>query len=323
MGDDYGVLEILAQAPHDYLEEGAIADQVGLKKLEVQESIRILRRLGLPVESHPVFGHRLSISYDLIDRKRLSDELENRGLSCDVKGLLEVESTNDLANAATNSTAPNGTIFFTEYQSRGRGRLGRKWHSPVGSGLWFSILQKHDLPIEQGWRVTLGAGIAVARAISCLTELDPVLKWPNDVQIQGRKVAGILTESRSSRSRLKNSTIGIGVNVHVAESDFPVEFRDTATSVQAAGAYVKRVDLLGEILVQLNDVSNWSTTDLLSSWRGKCSQWGHRVLVEWDQGTTEGVAIDLADDGAFVIEDDDGIRFSVHSGEVTHLRTIT
>ncbi|MEE2754564.1 MAG: biotin--[acetyl-CoA-carboxylase] ligase, partial [Candidatus Latescibacterota bacterium] len=225
MGDDYGVLEILARAPHDYVERGTIADQAGLQELQVQETISILGKLGLPVESHPVYGHRLSISYDLIDRRTLSDKLETQGLSWDVMGSLEVESTNDLANAAANSDASDGTSFFSEYQSRGRGRLARKWHSPVGSGLWFSVLRKHDLPIDEGWCVTLGAGIAVARAISSLTELDPALKWPNDVQIQGRKVAGILTESRSSRSRLKTSTIGIGVNVHVAESDFPVELR--------------------------------------------------------------------------------------------------
>jgi BirA family biotin operon repressor/biotin-[acetyl-CoA-carboxylase] ligase len=323
VSDDYDVLEMLARIPQEYVDGGAIVEETGHLEPQVKKIIAHLGRLGLPAESHPVYGHRLSISYDLIDRRRVSDQLLKRGLKWEVTGALEVGSTNDLANSAAIDDAPDGTTFFAEHQSKGRGRLGRRWHSPVGSGLWFSVLRKHDLPIEEGWRVTLGAGVAVARAISSLTGLDPSLKWPNDVQIEGRKVAGILTESRSSGNRLKNSTIGIGLNVHLAEQEFPPELREIATSIQAAGGRVKRGELLGEILCQLNEVSGLTAGAVHSAWREKCGQWGHRVSVERDHGITEGLAVDLAEDGAFVIEGDDGERFSVHSGDVTHLRTIS
>jgi BirA family biotin operon repressor/biotin-[acetyl-CoA-carboxylase] ligase len=321
-GDSYAVLETFSRAAPSYTDIDEIAGQTGLTIRQVGDAVAHLERLGLPVESHPVYGHRLPVHFDLIDREKLSNQLVQSGLNWNVKGALEVGSTNDLANLAATGDVTDGTTYFTEYQSKGRGRLGRKWHSPVGSGLWFSVFRLQNLAIEDGWQVTLGAGVAVASAISALTGLEPSLKWPNDVQIDGRKVAGILTESRSDRKRLKNSTIGIGVNVHLDKSDFPPDLREIATSIRAAGGEVRRGELLAEILTQLSVVSNWKPNRILSAWRKKCRQWGLRVRVERDEGPVEGIAIDLADNGAFVVELDDGKRLYVHSGDVTHLRTL-
>lgn len=318
--DDYAILEMLARNPETYLASTTIAEDAKLSIDGVIAGVTHLERLGVPVESHPAYGYRLPLDFDLIDRSYVAEQLSKRGLSWPVAGLLEVESTNDLANRAAMEGDADGTIYFAEYQSRGRGRLGRRWHSPVGAGLWFSVLRRQNLPMEHGWRVTLGTGIAVAQSISALTGLDPSLKWPNDVHIDGLKVCGILTESRSDHGRLTDSTIGVGVNVHLDASEFPQELRAIATSIHASGAKVRRSDLLVEILDQLNAVSKWSPDRILSAWQARCKQWGKRVRVEQDGEHIEGLAIELAENGAFVIEKDDGDRFAVHAGDVTHLR---
>jgi BirA family biotin operon repressor/biotin-[acetyl-CoA-carboxylase] ligase len=320
---DYAVLEVLARAQSDYVPAAVVAEAAHPVVEKIVEPIERLIRLGVPVESHPVYGFRLPVSFDLIDRHIVSEKLKAKGIDWPVHGRLETGSTNDLANSAAAEGAPDGTTFFAEHQTQGRGRLGRAWHSPVGSGLWFSVLRRHDLPIEEGWRVTLGAGLAVAEAVAGLTDLDPKLKWPNDVLIEGRKVAGILTESRMEANRLKHSIVGIGMNVHLDQSDFPPELRDIAVSVKSAGASVSRGDLLVEILALLKDAVYQDPSDLRAAWSDRCTHWGERVRVERDQGTVEGKAIELAEDGSFVIELDDATLFPVHAGDVTHLRMET
>jgi BirA family biotin operon repressor/biotin-[acetyl-CoA-carboxylase] ligase len=320
---DYGVLEILARAGQAYTDAESLCEATRLETAGVVRVLDLLQRLGLPVESHPVYGYRLPIPFDLIDCQVVGERLRNAGAPCTVQGALDVSSTNDLVNAEAGSGGLDGFTCFAEYQSKGRGRLGRKWYSPVGSGLWFSVLRIHDLAMDGGWRVTLGTGIAVAQAVAKLTGLTPALKWPNDVHIDGRKVAGILTETRSSLNRLQSSTIGIGLNVHTDTSEFPEDLRETAVSIRSAGGHVARGDLLVEILLQLQDVSTWSGEQILNVWREKCQQWGRRVRVEGDRGIHEGIALDVAEDGAFVVELDSGESMKVHSGDVTHLRTVT
>jgi BirA family transcriptional regulator, biotin operon repressor / biotin---[acetyl-CoA-carboxylase] ligase len=316
----YAVLEALASSPSDFVSAEAVAEASGVSPKDIDEHVDQLNRLGLPTDTHPVYGFRLPIPFDLIDAKSVTDTLNSRGVPWAVNGCLETGSSNDLVASAALSGAPDGTTFFAEHQTKGRGRLGRSWHSPVGSGLWFSVLRRHDLPIDEAWRITLGAGLAVAKAIEKLTPIKPQLKWPNDVQIDGRKVAGILTESRPEGDRLRQSVIGIGVNVHLERDEFPPELRETACSVGSEGGRIGRGDLLVEILHGLATTLELASADLRGEWSDRCSHWGQAVRVERDGRLIEGRAVTLADDGAFIVEADDGSRFSVHAGEVTHLR---
>ena len=315
----YAVLESLARAKSEYVSVDRVAVEVNVEPSEVHDYVECLNRLGIPTDAHPTYGLRIPVAYDLIDRAAVRSELRSRDIDWDVEGHLETSSTNDLA-ASVSGTGTDGTTFFAEHQTRGRGRLGRSWHSPVGSGLWFSVLRRHDLPIEEGWRVTLGAGLAVARAIRKLTRLTPALKWPNDVHIDGCKVAGILTESRAEGDRLKHSVVGIGVNVHVEAGEFPAELRDIACSIRSAGGRVRREDLLVEILSHLKTSLTLAPTDLRAAWSDLCTHWDKRVRVERDSDIVEGRALELADDGSLMIELDGGGRFAVHAGDVTHLR---
>ena len=323
VSEAYAVLEILARAQGEFVTQDAIAEMAGLTVEQTTEPVERLTRLGVPVEVHPVYGIRLPVSFDLIDRRIILKKLKARGIDWQIFGSLETDSTNDLASSAACDGAPDGTTFFAEHQAKGRGRLGRVWHSPVGAGLWFSVLRRHDLPISEGWRVTLGAGLAVAEAVARLTGLDPKLKWPNDVLINGRKVAGILTESRADGDRLRHSIVGIGVNVQHDQEEFPPELREIAVSLKSAGANVSRSDLFVEILAGLKDAMNRDPSSLREAWSSRCSHWGERVRVEQDAGTVEGKAVELGEDGSFIIELEDATRHAVHTGDVTHLRTET
>ena len=215
-----------------------------------------------------------------------------------------------------------GTTIFAEHQTQGRGRLGRAWHSPVGTGLWFSTVTLLGLPVVEGWRITLGAGLAVAEAIEQLAGITPQLKWPNDVHINERKVAGVLTESKSAGGYLTHTVIGIGVNVHLDVSDFPPGLRESAGSVLSSGGEVRRGDLLVEILTHLDGCLSMSTNELRQRWSARCSHWGEDVRVEVDGKLVVGRAESLAENGAFVVELPDGTYHAVHAGDVTRLRAV-
>ncbi len=317
---DYTVLEILTAAGAEHVTLDAVATQAGVSTAKVESTIDLLNRLGVPVDSHPAYGLRISVPFDLVALSRVVHGLKQQSIEWEVHGYLETESTNDLATAAGDTGAPDGTTFLTEHQTKGRGRLGRTWHSPVGSGLWFSVVRRHDLPIDAGWRVTLGAGLAVAQAIQNLTAIEPQLKWPNDVLIDGRKVAGILTESKTEGERLKQSVVGIGVNVHLERREFPKDLQEIACSIASEGGRVARTELLIGILAGLERSMKISAADLRIAWTDMCPHWGGRVRVERDRSAVEGTALGLAEDGAFMIELDDGTRYPVHAGDVTHLR---
>lgn len=305
---------MLAKATCDYVAVDALGERGA-------DAIDLLRRLGLPIETHPQYGVRLTVQLDAIDRAGVRTRLHDRGLTWPVHVCLETASTNDLASAGAADGAEDGSTWVAEHQTKGRGRLGRSWHSPVGTGIWMSVLRRHDLAIDEGWRVTLGAGLAVSNAIREVAGLEARLKWPNDILIDGRKAAGILAESRADGGRLRHSVVGIGLNVHLDAEAFPPDLRETATSIDMAGGSATRTDLLVGILAELDAVSRLPTDELRDAWSERCAHWGQRVRVERDCEVVEGVAHALGEDGAFVITLDDGTTFSVHAGDVTHVRS--
>jgi BirA family biotin operon repressor/biotin-[acetyl-CoA-carboxylase] ligase len=164
-----------------------------------------------------------------------------------------VESTNDMAWSLVEAGEPEGAVLSADAQTQGRGRTGNHWHSAAGLGLWFSVLLRPAIEPDRLGLITCLAALAVAEAVIDKTALSARIKWPNDVWIEGRKVAGILTEMRSRYPEPKPVVVGFGVNVNHEAEDFSGEIADTALSLRmAAGAYVDRTDLFGSILGHLH-----------------------------------------------------------------------
>ena len=230
-------------------------------------------------------------------------------------------STNaDLARSDT----PDHTVLVAEQQSAGRGRLGRRWVAPAGAGLLFSAAVRVDgIPVAR--RAWLGAllGLAVVRGIGVAAGLDAALKWPNDVLIDDRKVAGLLAEAVGELV-----VVGAGINVTTAASELP---RPDACSLASAGAAdPDRAVLLGAVLLAFDElVGTWTSaggevlgTELASEYRAACRTLGRRVRLDLpDGGELVGTAVDVAADGALVVDTGDGTTSSYAAGDVVHLRT--
>src|SRR5262249_3328101 len=141
-------------------------------------------------------------------------------------------STNDVIEKLARDNVKEGVVVFAESQSKGRGRLGRKWVSPPRKGLWFSILLRPHLRPVAVTQITIAAATALFRAIRTQTGVTPEIKWPNDILIHGKKVAGILTELSAEPDRIKHVILGVGIDVNQTAAEFPADFRKIATSLR-------------------------------------------------------------------------------------------
>ena len=232
----------------------------------------------------------------------------------------EVSSTNDVAATLADRGEPEGTIVIADAQSAGRGRHGRSWASPPGAGLYMSIIMRP--PAHAVTLLTIAAGVALADGIQAATGLQPHLKWPNDVYIGERKLAGILAEAGTSRSGVQHVVLGCGINLMPAA--YPADVAARATSIESElGRPTDRGLLLSECLAALHlrygDLQSRASAAVVARWRGRAvSTLGRRV--EWDVAgvTRHGVAEDIDETGALLVRDG-AARNRVISGEVRWL----
>lgn len=233
-----------------------------------------------------------------------------------------LESTNQSIRELALDGEHEGTVVVAEEQRAGRGRLGRGWSSPRG-GLWFSVLLRPPVALSEAPKLPLMAGVAVARALKKHVGLDARLKWPNDVLVQGKKLCGILMESRSD-GRLEYVILGIGINANFLISALPEPLRRTAITVrEVLRRPVDRLALMRAILNELDaGYSAFCANDtgaIVAQWKELSETLGRKVRVETATGIVEGVAGDIDDRGALVVRTPDG-PVTVDSGDCVHLR---
>ncbi len=232
----------------------------------------------------------------------------------------QIGSTNDVARELAEGGVPEGTLVLADEQTAGRGRFGREWVAPPGSSLLMSVVFRPAIPLERANRLVMLCGLALAEACEALADVRVVVKWPNDAQIDGKKVAGILAESAVTGAELAWAVVGVGVNVNqvFAPGD---PLAETATSLRmSAGREFDRLALLGALLERLNGWRAHLLDEKLTvSWRTRCATLGQRVRVEAGARTFEGLAEDLDADGALLLRDADGARHRLTAGEATLL----
>ncbi len=240
----------------------------------------------------------------------------------DVRVLAETDSTNDLSRRAGEAGAAEGLVFFAESQRRGRGRRGRVWESPAGLGLWFSVLLRPRAARERWSRLALLLALAVAEGLEeALPSLRVTWKWPNDLELGGRKVAGLLLEGNDGFV-----VAGVGINALHEEADFPSELRSCATSLkQAATAPVRREAVAAAVLSALDRHwrSDWAGPGfdaVISALAIRSSILGEQVTLLAGGREVAGVAEMLDSDGRLGMLLPGGSRVLVAAGEVQQCR---
>ena len=317
---DAQILAALRQASADGIGAATLALRVRQDTAVVAQRISELTRLGYEIQATPHFGFRLASSPDVLHADDLISRLpERRVVGRDIQVFHETSSTNDVAEKLARDGVAEGVVVFAESQTRGRGRLGRKWISPAGQGLWFSVLLRPALPPSSATQLTIATATAVARAIRAETGLAPQIKWPNDILLRGKKVTGILTELGAELDRVRYVIIGIGVDVNVTE--FPAELADVATSLATeAGRKFVRAEIAAAILRELDAdyarITAGEFAALAEEWERQCVTLGQRVRIHIGNRTVAGRAESLDADGALLLRTEHGRIERIIGGDV-------
>jgi BirA family biotin operon repressor/biotin-[acetyl-CoA-carboxylase] ligase len=233
----------------------------------------------------------------------------------DVRYFAQVSSTSDIARELAGQGAPEGTVVMADEQTAGRGRMGRTWVAPPGSSLMFTTLFRPSLRPKHIYRLVMACGLAAAEGCEEIAGVQVDVKWPNDLQIGGKKLVGILPESSLVGERIEWAIVGMGINVSQ-------DFRDTDLSEQAislraaSGAEIDRVELLVRVLARLNHWNNrLGDASLLDAWRGRCVTLGREIRADVGGKEVSGVAEEIDEMGALWLRSGDGHRHQLTISE--------
>lgn len=232
----------------------------------------------------------------------------------------EIDSTNREVRRLGDVGAVEGTVVIADCQTGGKGRLGRTWFSPAGTGIWMSLLLRPELPPEKVSGITLMAATSVCRAIRSATGLNTQIKWPNDLVIDGKKVCGILTESAILDGELKFAVLGIGVNVN--QTEFPGDLPHAWSLAMTAGRELDREGLIECCLNCLKEdyeryVQSGDLRQLRQEYEAHLVNLDQSVRVLSTTGEWAGVAKGITDGGDLIVLNDAGEKITVNSGEVS------
>jgi len=297
----------------------ALAGRLGLSRAAVWKRINRLKALGYAIEGSPRRGYRLLGVPDKLLPQEIAAGLGARLLKGPIHYFDTLASTNDLAKELGVRGAPEGTLVVAEGQSRGRGRLGREWNSPPGVGLYVSVLLRPPLPPTDMPQITLTAAVAVVRALKQAAGVAAGIKWPNDLILAGRKLGGILTEMETESDQIRHLVVGLGLNVNTPQ--FPAELANLATSLAlATGRTHSRLRILQVWLEELESLYQRFLArefpEILQEWKDYTVTLGREVRVRQGQMEVCGQALEVAPDGALLVQTRAGEIVRVTSGEI-------
>jgi BirA family biotin operon repressor/biotin-[acetyl-CoA-carboxylase] ligase len=323
-GSEELVLAFLAEAGDEFLSGEAISDKLGLSRAAVWKHVNALRAQGYLIEAVPARGYRLVEIPDRLRALELKPLLATRELGHEVHWFEEVASTNDVAKELAEEGAAHGEVVVAEAQTAGRGRRGRSWSSPPGRNLYLSVVLRPDLPPARAPEMTLLASVAVCEAVRGAGVAAAAIKWPNDILVGGRKVAGILTEMAADPDQVQWVVLGLGVNVNAEAGDFPEELRPIATSLrQERGEPVGRALFAAAVLSRLEGWLDRHAAEgfgpVRDAWRGMSDTLGRDVRVRSGGEELVGRAEDVDEQGALLVQTGRGLE-RVLSGDVEVLR---
>ena len=315
------ILTIVRAAKNKTILSTTLCKKLRLDKPALDKHIAILRSWGYKLRYTNTLIKLLTTPDALIDTE-LGYQLKTTFIGKTHHTYQTVRSTNDIAAGLAANGAVEGTIVTAEQQTAGKGRLGRKWHSPSGKGVYVSIVLRPKLKPEQAPGLSIMTALALAETVETFCDGHVRIKWPNDLLIDTKKAAGILTELYADNGNTNYVIVGVGINVNHTLSDFPDELHATATSLRRANkSKVDRVALLKEFLYRFEKryrayVKSKGLTSL-SKIKSYSSLLNNRVTLRQGHAEISGIAKEITKSGALVLKNDAGKLLTITSGEVT------
>ena len=315
------LLLYLKERKGNWVSGEALSNKIAVSRSAVWKHICKLREKGYVIKSSPKKGYLLRKASDLLLPNEIRDGLDTIVFGKrDIVYFTETDSTNTRAKDLAVRGAPEGTLVICEKQTKGRGRKGRSWFSPSQGGIYTSLILKPSISPSEAPKITLLTAVVVAETLRSLTGLSAIIKWPNDILINGKKIAGILTEMSTEMDSIDHIVVGLGLNVNTP--DFPDDIREKATSLFIeTGKYFPRVRFIQEYLKWYEEYyeifKRTGFEPVIKRWKELTNMIGQQITVEMVSKKYSGKVQDIDKDGVLILKDNNGKCHRIFSGDVT------
>ena len=303
-----------------YVSGQELCNKFGVSRTAEWKAINQLKEHGYEIEAVQNKGYHLLSAPDIMDKTELESIHATEWAGCEIYYFDSIDSTNTKAKELAEEGHPSGTLVVADRQTAGKGRRGRSWESPTGIGIFMTLMLKPEINPNNASMLTLVAAMATTRAIRRVTGVPAMIKWPNDIVMNGKKVCGILTEMSAQFDYINHIVIGIGINVH--NEDFPEEIAKTASSLYLeSGQHIHRASLIEAFLAEFEDVyAEYLKTEdmegLQKEYDAMLVNRGRQVRVLDPKEPFEGKAMGITKKGELIVDTWES-RKLVSSGEVS------
>lgn len=310
------VLSLLEKSGDNPISGQEIAQQLKVSRSAIWKAVNYLREEGYIIKATTNKGYTLDNANDLISEEGIKQHLK---IDKEVKLHIykTIQSTNTLAKKMAIEGGANGTVIIADEQTQGRGRYGKSFFSPSGTGIYMSIIIKPDLNIEDSQLITIYTAVAVCKAIEKLTNLSPKIKWVNDIFLKDKKISGILTEATIDfeSGRIESIIVGIGINIQTKEENFPDELTEIAGSLFPMD--VSRNMIIAQILNEFFMIfKSIKRHELIQDYKSRSFILGMEISYDKGNDIVYGTAIDINENGNLIVKTRYGDIESLNSGEI-------
>ncbi|MBS3922420.1 MAG: biotin--[acetyl-CoA-carboxylase] ligase [Nitrosarchaeum sp.] len=326
--DNQGIVKVLSFLKShntEYLSGQDLSDVLRISRVAVWKHIKKIREMGYKIESKQKLGYRLEYSTDKLLPWEITSGLKTKTFGKHTYYFDSVDSTQNQAMKMA-SEAIHGTLIIAEKQTSGKGRLGRKWISPKG-GIWLSIVLHPKFDISVITLFPIASALALSNAIEKTLNIKSELKWPNDITINGKKVAGMLVDASIESNKIENMILGVGINYNVEVNQIEKILKDTpnfygVASLSKYNNSIKPVLLVQSFLLELEEIFNQlnkgDIKKIIRDWTKKSSTIGQNIELITEDGKIKGKAIKIDDDGALVISSNKKNK-RITSGDIIYI----
>ena len=319
---DRAIIEIFHGKNGGVVSGEELSSKLNVSRTAIWKHVKSLKAIGYEIEAVPSQGYRLVSVPDILSPVEIEASLATERIGRRVVCVREADSTNILAFKMAEEGAEEGTTVIADCQRAGKGRMGRRWESPSGVNLYCSVILRPQILPFLAPQLTLMSAVAVARTIDSTTNLRSQIKWPNDILVNGCKVAGLLNELSAETEGVNFVILGIGVNINMERGQFPPDLRYPATSLAIEqGKAVRRLEFVRALLRSLDELyalflrkGDGAIRDL---WLERCNVLGRRIKVSGQQDGLTGVVTGVDEFGGLLVRTDDGREERILAGDVT------
>ena len=320
------VLTFLQTHNTEYLSGQDLSDVLRISRVAVWKHIKKIQELGYNVESKQKLGYKLISNSELLLPWEITSNLRTKTIGKQAYYFDSIDSTQNQALKMAQDVANDGTIIVAAKQTGGKGRDGRKWISPKG-GIWISIILHPKFDISITTLFPIASSLALSLAIEKIFSIKPELKWPNDLTIKGKKVAGMLVDVSLESNRIENLVLGVGINFDVNAKQIEKSLKGTpnfygVSSLSDQKQNIKPIQLVQTFLLELEKIykslNEKQITKIISEWTSRSSTIGKNVELNTTDSKIKGKAIKIDDDGALIVSENNKIH-KVIAGDIIHL----